>query len=426
MSAQASAQSPPRTRRGPAEWVREVLLWVLAAFGSVCLVMIVLVTVLDLGVVVFRTGSMSPTIPTGAAALVRSVPAAEVHVGDVVTVATPVGPLPVTHRVVSTEAAGGGQYLLHLKGDANDVVDPFDYRVDQVRRVVVSAPGVGYALVWLSDPRRMAALTVLVAVVVAWTFWPRADVSHGRRRAERGRPRRTRDRVRAAAILVVLGGLATVGVGGASRAVAATSYPVPENGAPGMLSLTSSMPLDEQWVVAPGGQLRWQVQADLEPSDGVDADGELLVELVADGPLAETDDAAQVSLDECVGATDAAEDCIGTTRVLLATTSLGQALHTAPVEVGAMSAGESRVVIVTLDVADDLPEEQSLAMRLGLVFSASGDSASVLGSGAAALPGGDPLPYTGADLRFGALGLLLATAGLVVLVRTRAARRSTR
>jgi signal peptidase len=424
----AVVQARARPRRGVVEWSREVLLSLLAAFGAVCLVVILLVTVFDLGVVVFRTGSMSPTIPAGAAALVRAVPAAEVRVGDVVTVPSPVGTLPVTHRVVSAEPDTGGAVVLHLKGDANDAVDPFDYRVDHVRRVLVSTPGAGYALVWLSDPRRMAALTVLVAVVVAWTLWPRAGAGHGRRRAPSARRRRGRFPA-AVAVLVLLGS-----TGAAPRAAAATSYPVPENGVPGRLSLRSSMPLDERWTVTAGGQLRWQVEAGLGPREETDQGGKLLVEVVADGPLAEAEDAAQVSLDECVGTTDVGDDCAGTTRVLVATTSLGRALHTAPVEVGVLAPGERRVVVMTLDIADDVPAEQSLAIRLGLVFSAAGGSASVSGAGGTSAsgagevlaPGADPLPVTGADLRVAALGLALATTGLVLLGRVRAARRRPR
>ncbi len=400
-----------RPRRGAAEWVREVLLSVLAVFGSLCLVVIVLVTVLDLGVIVFRTGSMGPTIPTGAAALVQSVPAGEVRVGDVVTVPSPVGPLPVTHRVVSSEPAGGDQYVLHLKGDANDVADPFDYQVGQVRRVVVSAPGLGYALVWLSDPRRMLALTVLVAVAVGWTLWPRSD------------PGTRRGRNRHADVAVVMLVLAAAGVSTAPPAAAGSAYPVPENGVPGRLSLTSSMPLSEQWTITPGGQLRWQVEAELGPPEETDQGGQLLVELVAEGPLAEVDDAALVTLEECIGADDSSQDCTGPTRELLATTSLGQALHTAPLDVGPLAPGGSRVVIVTLEVDDDVPEEQSLALRIGLVFTASGETASVIGAGATAT-GTDPLAFTGADLRIGALALFGVATGVLLLARARDARRA--
>jgi signal peptidase I len=418
-TAAAVARPDARPRRGVGEWTREVLLSLLAVFGAVCLAVIVLVTAFDLGVIVFRTGSMGPTIPAGAAALVREIPATEVRVGDVVTVPAPAGTLPVTHRVVSVVPGPGGAVVLRLKGDANDVVDPFDYQVDHVRRVLVSAPGAGHALVWLSDPRRMAALTMLVAVVVAWTLWPRPGARHGRRRAPAAR--RPRGRVSAVVAVLVLAGSAGV----APRA-AASSYPVPENGVPGRLSLSSSMPLDEQWVVAAGGRLRWQVEARLGPQEETDQGGQLLVEVIADGPLAEAENAAQVGLDECVGATDAADECTGATRVLLATTSLGQALHTAPVDVGTMAPGESRVVIMTLDLAEDVPAEQSLAIRLGLVFSAAGGSASVSAAGGTAAPGTDALPLTGADLRVAAVGLALTTTGLVLLAHVRAARRRPR
>ncbi|MET0435153.1 MAG: signal peptidase I, partial [Cellulomonas sp.] len=169
----AARPTAARSRQRAADLGREVLLTVAALFGAVCLVLVVLVATLDLGVIVFRTGSMSPTIPTGAAALVRTTPADEVEVGDVVTVPAPVGDLPVTHRVVHTETLDDGTTRLRLRGDANDAEDPFPYDVTEVRRVVASAPGVGYALVRMGEPKALAAVTAGVALLVGWALWPR-------------------------------------------------------------------------------------------------------------------------------------------------------------------------------------------------------------------------------------------------------------
>ncbi|WP_199732165.1 S26 family signal peptidase [Cellulomonas triticagri] len=164
------------------------MLTLAALFGAVCLVMVVLVATLDLGVIVFRTGSMSPTIPTGAAALVRSLPADQVEVGDVVTVPSPVGgTLPVTHRVIAVEPQADGTTRLRLRGDANEAEDPFPYDVTEVRRVVASAPGVGFALVRLGDPKAMAGITVGIAALVGWALWPRARHEPRGSRRERRR-----------------------------------------------------------------------------------------------------------------------------------------------------------------------------------------------------------------------------------------------
>ncbi|MDD9205229.1 S26 family signal peptidase, partial [Georgenia sp. 10Sc9-8] len=79
--------------------LRGGLLTVAAAGGALCLLAVAAALVLDVSMIMFRTGSMAPSIPTGSLAVVREVPAKDVAVGDVVTVDRP-GRLPVTHRVV--------------------------------------------------------------------------------------------------------------------------------------------------------------------------------------------------------------------------------------------------------------------------------------------------------------------------------------
>src|SRR5699024_11365969 len=61
--------------------------------GALCLVLAVLAVVFDIGLIMFRTGSMSPTIPAGSVAVVRQIDAEQIEVGDVVTVDRP-GALP--------------------------------------------------------------------------------------------------------------------------------------------------------------------------------------------------------------------------------------------------------------------------------------------------------------------------------------------
>lgn len=153
--------------------LREVALWLLAVLGVVCLVLALAGFLGGWRIMMFRTGSMSPTIPTGSAALVHRIDAAEAHVGDVVTVDRP-GELPVTHRVVHTEPAADGRgATLTLRGDANATDDPAPYQREQVSRVVFSVPGAARVIVALSRPWVMGAVTVLVAAWVTWAFWPK-------------------------------------------------------------------------------------------------------------------------------------------------------------------------------------------------------------------------------------------------------------
>jgi len=154
--------------------VRNVLLNLAAIAGSICIVLVVLALVFHVTLIMFRTGSMTPTIPTGSVAVVQKIDAREARVGDVVTVDR-AGQLPVTHRVVSTVAGPGSTVTLRLKGDANAEPDPTAYTVSTVRRVIWHAPRLAYVIVWLSQPLVMGGLTLGVAALVTWVLWPRRD-----------------------------------------------------------------------------------------------------------------------------------------------------------------------------------------------------------------------------------------------------------
>ncbi|MCL2515244.1 MAG: signal peptidase I [Microbacteriaceae bacterium] len=154
--------------------VRNVLLNVAAVAGSICIILVVLAFAFHITLIMFRTGSMSPTIPTGSVAVVRQIPATEARVGDVVTVDRP-GELPITHRVVSTTPGADGTVSLRLKGDANAEPDAVTYQVTTVRRVIWHAPGLAYAIVWMSQPLVIGGLTVGIAALVTWVLWPRRE-----------------------------------------------------------------------------------------------------------------------------------------------------------------------------------------------------------------------------------------------------------
>lgn len=155
----------------------QVLLTLAAILGALCIAAVVAAVLFDVSLVVFRTGSMAPAMPTDAVALVRTVPVPDVRVGDVVTVPHPRSSGPVTHRVVAIEPDPDDDrvVVLTLKGDANATVDPFPYRVDEVRRVVVSVPHLGKVLRVLRSPWALGTATIVATGLVVWAFWPRAD-----------------------------------------------------------------------------------------------------------------------------------------------------------------------------------------------------------------------------------------------------------
>lgn len=197
----------PRTRRTPAGVIGDVLLWVASIGGVICILLVIAAVFFHITLIMFKTGSMEPTIPTGSLAVVHEIPASEIAVGDIVTVERP-GQLPVTHRVTSVEGSGDTRTIT-LRGDANPTDDVDPYVVSTVREVWTWVPGWASVVVWFSNPIVLGGLTLGATSLVTWAFWPR-DTGHGRRRAPRrgrgpGAIATTATTLLAAAVLVVGG-----------------------------------------------------------------------------------------------------------------------------------------------------------------------------------------------------------------------------
>lgn len=152
----------------------DVLLWLAAAAGGICIVLVIVAFTANITLIMFRTGSMAPTIPAGSVAVVQSVPASEVQVGDVVTVDR-AGDLPVTHRITSiAPGASADERVITMRGDANAADDPYPYTVQTVRIVLFSIPGIATVIVAMGDPYVLGGLTIGATVLVVWAFWPRS------------------------------------------------------------------------------------------------------------------------------------------------------------------------------------------------------------------------------------------------------------
>lgn len=181
---QVPSGSARGARRGIGRVLADILLWVAAIAGVVCMVLVVLALTASITLIMFRTGSMSPTIPAGSVAVVQEVPASEIEVGDVVTVDR-VGDLPVTHRVTSTSpGASDAERVITMRGDANAGDDPYPYTVQTVRVVLFSVPGIASAIVAMGNPYVLGALTIAATTLVVWAFWPRPADSRRRRTSE--------------------------------------------------------------------------------------------------------------------------------------------------------------------------------------------------------------------------------------------------
>lgn len=182
-------QAPPGPSRSPLLALREILLNLAAVGGAVCIVLVLLALVLDITLIMFKTGSMAPTIPAGSVAVVREIPASGIDVGDVVTIDRP-DALPITHRVTTVGDGGGEQRVVTMKGDANASDDPAPYTVASARLVLGSVPNLAPLIVRLSEPPVMAAVTLVVAGLVTWGSWPTARKHPSSPRRHRARPDR--------------------------------------------------------------------------------------------------------------------------------------------------------------------------------------------------------------------------------------------
>ncbi|MCD2261479.1 signal peptidase I [Dietzia aurantiaca] len=162
-------------RRQVRVWTRieDLALTALSILGAVCIAATITAFALNISLIMFKTGSMSPTIPAGSLAIVREIPASDIRVGDVTTVSRGDDNLPVTHRVISTTPIGSGAYSIEMKGDANGSADMEPYEVTEVKKVLWHAPRLARLVATVSQPIYMAGITVAAALLVVWSFWPR-------------------------------------------------------------------------------------------------------------------------------------------------------------------------------------------------------------------------------------------------------------
>lgn len=175
----AAPEYVPRTRsKGIARRARSiagrVLLDVLAFGGLVCILLVAASFLFKVSIVMFATGSMTPTIPAGSIAFVREIPATEIAVGDVVTVdRSDMQQLPVTHRVIEIVDTSGDVVTFRMQGDANADPDIAPYEETTVRLVLWSIPGLADVIVWFQNPFVLGGITLGATVLVTWAFWPR-------------------------------------------------------------------------------------------------------------------------------------------------------------------------------------------------------------------------------------------------------------
>lgn len=121
---------------------------------------------------VITSGSMTGTYDRGSLVYDRVVPTASLKVGDVITYDPPAGAGPaglVTHRIVSITPQPGGARVFRTKGDANPVVDPWTFTLQNrtQARAAFHLPFAGFALAALADRRLRMLLIGVPALHVA-------------------------------------------------------------------------------------------------------------------------------------------------------------------------------------------------------------------------------------------------------------------
>lgn len=142
------------------------------ALATLAVVVVLLVTLGPLlgpyKVLTVYSGSMEPTIHTGAVIVVLPVAARDVGVGDIITFQKPSGGGGlVTHRVVAMEGTGADRSFI-TKGDANAASDGWRVPANgNGYRYWFGIPGVGFALAWIQSPLGRVLFLLIPAIALA-------------------------------------------------------------------------------------------------------------------------------------------------------------------------------------------------------------------------------------------------------------------
>jgi signal peptidase len=156
---------------GPLRWVWRILTWLVLAAAGLVVLGLLAITVgprfLPYQALVVRSGSMSPTIPTGSVVFYKKVQAADVKVGQIIVFSEPGNTSErVTHRVYKIETGANGKYFT-TKGDANG--SPDDWQVPAVGTGWVATfhvPELGYILYDLESTTARLLLLLIPALAL--------------------------------------------------------------------------------------------------------------------------------------------------------------------------------------------------------------------------------------------------------------------
>lgn len=112
------------------------------------------------------SGSMEPTIHTGAIVMVK--PMSEYNVGDVITFKLSGEKTPVTHRIYEVREKDGQKAYI-TKGDANNSPDTGEISLSAIEgRVLCDVPYIGYAVDFVRKPVGFMLVIIVPAVIIIY------------------------------------------------------------------------------------------------------------------------------------------------------------------------------------------------------------------------------------------------------------------
>lgn len=154
-----------------------VVLWIVAALGVAAGGLWVANAMGYVQPLVVVSGSMEPGIMTGDLLFSTPRDAADLAVGDVVTVPSTLTGKLVTHRIIEiADDAQPGAFTLHLKGDNNVFADGEAYSVSgSVWTPAAQVAGGGYALATVSKPGVVIPLAITVFALIALSLLPKSE-----------------------------------------------------------------------------------------------------------------------------------------------------------------------------------------------------------------------------------------------------------
>lgn len=170
-SQEGAAQSVAPAEKAPASPLRRIASAVASAVGILLVLMVMALTVgprfFPYQAYTVLSGSMEPTLPVGSIIVAVPASAADLRVGDVITMQNPQHPgTLVTHRIFAIEYGPQGR-AFKTKGDANRVPDDWIVQANGSGwRYFASVPYVGYVLAWMQGGMGRTFLLVVPTLLL--------------------------------------------------------------------------------------------------------------------------------------------------------------------------------------------------------------------------------------------------------------------